>query len=81
MERTEVDLNRFTPYDSLPERLTVEEFASAAGLSRAAAYDYARRDLIPTLRLGRRIFVMKTALSAREDRLIAGATVAVGDHS
>ena len=54
--------SRWTPLTELPERLTVEEFAAAAGLSRASAYDLARRGVVPTIRFGKRIFIPKTAL-------------------
>jgi Helix-turn-helix domain len=56
------ELSRWTRYEDMPERLTVDEFAKAAGLSRASAYDYAKQGIVPTVRFGRRVFVLKTAL-------------------
>lgn len=47
-----------------PERVTwtIEEAAKLLGVSRAAAYDAARRGDIPTLRFGRRWVVPRHAL-------------------
>lgn len=49
---------------SAPERLTltVEEAAQVLGVSRAHAYELAARGEIPTLRLGRRVLVLREAL-------------------
>ena len=41
---------------------TVEEAASALGISRAFAYDAVRRGEIPAIKIGRRILVPRTAL-------------------
>lgn len=49
--------------------MTVEEAAVALGISRASAYEAARRGEIPTSRIGRRILVPRVAL----DRLLAAA--------
>jgi len=64
MEITEMGwaFSRRTPYEQLPERLTVDEFASAAGVSRASAYEYVRQGLVPSLRFGKRVFIPKVAL-------------------
>jgi len=48
--------------------LTVEEAAEILGLSRAFAYEAARRGEIPSIRIGRRILVPKAALN----RLLSG---------
>ena len=49
--------------------LTVEETASALGISRNAAYEGVRRNEIPSIRVGRRILVPRAAL----DRLLEKA--------
>jgi excisionase family DNA binding protein len=49
---------------SMPERLTftVEEAAAALGISRAFAYEAVSRGDIPSIRIGRRVLVPRTAL-------------------
>jgi excisionase family DNA binding protein len=47
--------------------LTVEEAATLLGISRALAYEAAKRGDIPTLRIGRRILVPKAALQRLVD--------------
>ena len=42
--------------------ITVEEAAQALGLKRTATYDAVRRGQLPSLRLGRRLFVPVPAL-------------------
>lgn len=44
--------------------LTVEEAAEVCGLKRTAAYVAVRRGQLPSLRLGRRLFVPAPALIA-----------------
>ena len=67
MKTTEIAsvITRQTPYDDLPERLTVDEFAAAAGVSRASAFQYAKTGSVPVLRFGKRIVVRKSALLVR----------------
>lgn len=48
--------------------MTVEEAATALGISRATAYEAVGRGEIPCLRIGRRILIPKVAL----DRLLTG---------
>jgi excisionase family DNA binding protein len=48
--------------------LTVEEAATLLGISRAFAYEAVNRGEVPSIRIGRRILVPKTALH----RLLAG---------
>jgi excisionase family DNA binding protein len=48
--------------------LTVEQAASALGVSRTIAYEAIRQGEIPSVRIGRRILVPKSAL----DRLLSG---------
>ncbi len=42
--------------------LTVDETASALGISRNAAYEGVRRGEIPSIRVGRRLLVPRAAL-------------------
>ncbi len=53
-----------------PLVLTVAEAARMLGISRALAYDLARRQRLPVVRLGRRIVVPEAAIRA----LLAEAT-------
>jgi excisionase family DNA binding protein len=46
----------------LPLTMTVEEAARAIGCSRGLAYEAARRGELPTVRLGRRLFVPRARL-------------------
>jgi excisionase family DNA binding protein len=48
--------------DALPLFLTVEEAAEVLGVSRASAYEYIARELIPAVRFGRRLRVPRAAL-------------------
>jgi excisionase family DNA binding protein len=48
--------------ESLPPVLTVVEAAKVLRISRNGAYELARTGKLPTLRLGRRLVVPKTAL-------------------
>jgi excisionase family DNA binding protein len=48
--------------ERLPHFLTVEEAAEILGISRASAYDYIARDLLPAVRFGRRLRVPRHAL-------------------
>lgn len=50
-----------TKYDDLPEFLSVEEFQTVTRVSRATAYDLARR-LDGVVRYGRTIRIPKSAL-------------------
>ena len=42
--------------------MTVEESATALGISRATAYEAVSRGEIPAIRIGRRILIPKVAL-------------------
>ncbi len=55
--------------------LTVEEAAEVLGISRAFAYEAARRGDIPSIRIGRRILVPKAALN----RLLSGEEESLED--
>lgn len=61
--------------DTIPDKpvqrltLTVEEAASALGISRSFAYEAVSRGDIPCIRIGKRILVPKVAL----DKMLSGA--------
>jgi excisionase family DNA binding protein len=55
---------RATPYDDLPDMLTVDEFGSWLGISRNTAYELVRRGDVPHMRFGRLIRIPKTAIAA-----------------
>ncbi len=48
--------------------LTVEEAAQLLGISRALSYDLEARGELPSIRLGRRIVVLRRALEALLER-------------
>ena len=49
----------YTSYDELPLMLSVAEVASVLGISRAGAYELARSNRFPALKIGSRIVVPK----------------------
>ncbi len=49
-------------YDELPLMLSVPEVAAVLGISRAGAYELARSDGFPALKIGSRIVVPKEKL-------------------
>ena len=52
----------FKSYEELPLMLSVPEMAAALGISRAGAYELARSEGFPALRIGTRIVVPKDKL-------------------
>jgi excisionase family DNA binding protein len=52
-----------TPYDQLPQQLTVEEFIAITRCSRATAYAHIREKKIPAIRYGKLIRIPKSALT------------------
>ena len=58
--------------DVARETCDVEEAGRRLGIGRSAAYEAARRNEIPTIRIGRRLLVPVVAL----DRLLSGEKVA-----
>ena len=52
----------FKSYEDLPLMLSVPEMATALGISRAGAYELARSEGFPTLRIGTRIVIPKDEL-------------------
>ena len=53
---------RFRSYGDLPLTLTVPEVGEALGISRAKAYDLARSEGFPSMRIGTRILVPRDKL-------------------
>jgi hypothetical protein len=51
-----------TPYEDLPQQLTVDEYIAVTRTSRATAYDHVRRGLVPSIRYGRIVRIPKTVL-------------------
>ena len=49
----------YTSYDELPLMLSVAEVAAVLGISRAGAYELARSNRFPALKIGSRIVVPK----------------------
>ncbi len=49
----------YKSYDELPLMLSVPEVAAVLGISRARAYELARREDFPALKIGSRIVVPK----------------------
>ena len=49
----------YTSYDELPLMLSVAEVAAVLGISRAGAYELARSNSFPALKIGSRIVVPK----------------------
>ena len=53
---------KFRSYDDLPLTLTVPEVGEVLGISRATAYDLARSEGFPSMRIGTRILVPRNKL-------------------
>jgi len=58
---TEV-IDRRTAAEHLPELLTVEEAAAAAGVSRGVLYELVRRGEMPCVRFGRLVRIPRAAV-------------------
>ena len=58
----------FKSYDDLPLMLSVPEMAAALGISRAGAYELARSEGFPALRIGTRIVIPKDKLQEWVDK-------------
>ena len=52
----------FKSYEELPLMLSVPEMAAALGISRAGAYELARTEGFPALKIGTRIVIPKDKL-------------------
>ena len=53
---------KFRSYDKLPLTLIVPEVGNVLGISRAKAYDLARSEGFPSMRIGTRILVPRDKL-------------------
>ncbi|MFR4086396.1 MAG: helix-turn-helix domain-containing protein [Dysosmobacter sp.] len=60
----------FKSYEELPLMLSVPEMAAALGISRAGAYELARSEGFPALRIGTRIVIPKDKLQEWVDKQI-----------
>ena len=60
----------FKSYEDLPLMLSVPEMAAALGISRAGAYELARSEGFPALRIGNRIVISKDKLREWVDKQI-----------
>lgn len=60
----------FKSYEDLPLMLSVPEMATALGISRAGAYELARSEGFPALRIGNRIVIPKDKLQEWVDKQI-----------
>lgn len=58
----------FKSYEDLPLMLSVPEMAAALGISRAGAYELARSESFPALRIGTRIVIPKDKLQEWVDK-------------
>ena len=58
----------FKSYEDLPLMLSVPEMATALGISRAGAYELARSEGFPVLRIGTRIVIPKDKLQEWVDK-------------
>ena len=55
-------ISRHTPFEDLPEFLTVDELSIYLGISRGLCYDLLRRGDLSSVKFGRLIRVPKAAL-------------------
>ena len=58
----------FKSYEDLPLMLSVPEMAAALGISRDGAYELARSEGFPALRIGTRIVIPKDKLQEWVDK-------------
>ena len=58
----------FKSYEELPMMLSVLEMAAALGISRAGAYELARTEGFPALKIGTRIVIPKDKLKEWVDQ-------------
>lgn len=49
--------------DPLPALISIAEAAKLLGLKRSSAYRYAKADQLPVKRFGRRVYVIRAALT------------------
>jgi excisionase family DNA binding protein len=57
-----ITITRQTPFEALPEFLSVEEFRAYVGVGRSLAYELIRSGYLPAVRFGRLVRVPKAGL-------------------
>ena len=62
----------FKSYEEIPMMLSVLEMAAALGISRAGAYELARTEGFPALKIGTRIVIPKDKLKEWVDKNAGG---------
>ena len=62
----------FKSYEELPMMLSVLEMAAALGISRAGAYELARTEDFPALKIGTRVVIPKDKLKEWVDKNAGG---------
>ena len=62
----------FKSYEELPMMLSVLEMTAALGISRAGAYELARTEGFPALKIGTRIVIPKDELKEWVDKNAGG---------
>ena len=64
MNTPEINTDTRAPSTNAPECMRPDELATFLGVNRKTVYDYAKRNLIPHRRLGRRIVFSRTQVVA-----------------
>ena len=54
--------SKYTSYDELPLMLSVTDMAEVLGISRAGAYELAKAEGFPSVKIGTRIIIPKDEL-------------------
>jgi len=62
VEQRQPHVTRHTPFEDLPQFLSVEEFRAFVGIGRSTVYDLLRRGKLPCVRFGRVLRISKDAL-------------------
>ena len=62
----------FKSYEALPMMLSVLEMTAALGISRAGAYELARTEDFPALKIGTRVVIPKDKLKEWVDKNAGG---------
>ena len=62
----------FKSYEELPMMLSVMEMTAALGISRAGAYELARTEDFPALKIGTRVVIPKDKLKEWVDKNAGG---------
>ena len=62
----------FKSYEQLPMMLSVLEMTAALGISRAGAYELARTEDFPALKIGTRVVIPKDKLKEWVDQNVGG---------